>query len=146
MARGVQSVQELFFEPEPADRRGRTGGGRRRPRSEHGDLAKGQRDEGNPVFIVGDREDLLAGGLIASRVNWLIDPPSRPLSCVAKIRYRDAGASATVVADADGGARVTFAEPRAAIAPGQAVAFYDGERVLGGGWIERAESDFDSRR
>ena len=37
----------------------------------------------------------------------------------------------------DGGAHVTFAEPQSAVTPGQAVVFYDGTRVLGGGWIER---------
>ena len=36
------------------------------------------------------------------------------------------------------GARVKFASPQSAITPGQAVVFYDGERVLGGGWIEDA--------
>src|SRR5207302_3084710 len=38
----------------------------------------------------------------------------------------------------DGGARVDFDEPQSAITPGQAVVFYDGDRVLGGGWIEHA--------
>jgi tRNA-specific 2-thiouridylase len=41
-----------------------------------------------------------------------------------------------VTALSDGGARVEFAEPQSAITPGQAVVFYDGTRVLGGGWIE----------
>jgi tRNA-uridine 2-sulfurtransferase len=90
--------------------------------------------------VVGDRDDLLAGGLAASQVNWLIDPPADPLACRAKIRYRHAPAPATVTATPDGGARVTFAEPQSAVTPGQAVVFYDGERVLGGGWIERAAS------
>jgi tRNA-specific 2-thiouridylase len=39
----------------------------------------------------------------------------------------------------DGGVRVVFAEPQSAITPGQAVVFYHGEQVLGGGWIERAD-------
>jgi tRNA-specific 2-thiouridylase len=88
------------------------------------------------TVVVGDREDLLASGLVASRVNWLVDLPGRPLACAAKIRYRHTAAPATVVALPDGGARVEFAEPQSAITPGQAVVFYDGPRVLGGGWIE----------
>jgi tRNA-specific 2-thiouridylase len=88
--------------------------------------------------IVGDPEGLRAGGLVASRVNWLIDPPAGPLACTAKIRYRHAGAAATVTATPDGGTRVAFAEPQTAVTPGQAVVFYDGDRVLGGGWIEAA--------
>ncbi|HEY8504514.1 MAG TPA: tRNA 2-thiouridine(34) synthase MnmA, partial [Gemmataceae bacterium] len=94
--------------------------------------------EANAV-VLGDREDLLAGGLVASRVNWLADVPAGgPLRCTAKIRYRHAGVAAEVTAAPEGGAEVRFAEPQAAVAPGQAVVFYDGPRVLGGGWIERA--------
>lgn len=92
--------------------------------------------ESNTV-VVGDESDLLASGLIATDVNWLIDPPSAPFSCSAKIRYRHAGVPATVTATADGGAEVQFDVPQPAVTPGQAVAFYDGTRVLGGGWIDR---------
>lgn len=90
------------------------------------------------TVVLGDREDLLATGLVASRVNWLIDPPARELGCVAKIRYRNMGTPATVTVTPDGGTRVTFARPQSAVTPGQAVVFYDGSRVLGGGWIEKA--------
>jgi tRNA-uridine 2-sulfurtransferase len=88
--------------------------------------------------VVGDAEDLLSAGLEASRINWLIDPPDRPLECLAKIRYRSPATPARVSATAEGGAVVRFAEPQSAVTPGQAVTFYDGHRVLGGGWIEKA--------
>ena len=89
--------------------------------------------------VIGGREELLAPGLIAARVNWLLEtPPLTPLSCTAKIRYRHPAAAATVTALPDGGARVEFAEPQSAITPGQAVVFYDDMRVLGGGWIDEA--------
>ena len=88
--------------------------------------------------IVGDREELLASALIASGVNWLIEPPSGALACQAKIRYRHQPAAANVTALPGGDAEVRFAEPQSAITPGQAVVFYDGNRVLGGGWIEKA--------
>jgi tRNA-specific 2-thiouridylase len=89
--------------------------------------------------VVGSRDELLAPGLLASRVNWLVDEsPADPLPCAAKIRYRHAAAPATVWALPDGGARVEFVEAQSAITPGQAVVFYDGPRVLGGGWIEQA--------
>jgi tRNA-specific 2-thiouridylase len=93
--------------------------------------------ESNTV-VLGEREELLASTLDAARVNWLIEPPSGPLSCWAKIRYRHQAAPATVMPLEGDGARVDFAEPQSAITPGQAVVFYDGDRVLGGGWIERA--------
>src|SRR5262249_19365465 len=87
--------------------------------------------------VVGRREELLASGLIASRVNWLREePPTGPLACAAKIRYRHEPAAATVTALPDGGSRVDFAAAQSAVTPGQAVVFYDGPRVLGGGWIE----------
>jgi tRNA-specific 2-thiouridylase len=94
--------------------------------------------ESNTV-VIGDREDLLAAGLIASGVNWLIEPPCpEPMSCQAKIRYRHPGARARVTAGENGAACVSFAERQSAVTPGQAVVFYDGDRVLGGGWIEQA--------
>jgi tRNA-specific 2-thiouridylase len=92
--------------------------------------------------VVGDREDLLATGLRASRINWLTEQPAAPLACSVRIRYRHTPAPATVTPLPDGGAQVVFEEPQPAVTPGQAVVFYAGSRVLGGGWIERAlESD-----
>jgi tRNA-specific 2-thiouridylase len=88
--------------------------------------------------VIGDREDLLASSLTASGVNWLIDPPSTPLDCLARIRYRHTPAPARVTATGDGGVQVIFEEPQSAVTPGQAVVFYQGDRVLGGGWIEEA--------
>ena len=92
------------------------------------------------TVVLGDKEELLAEGLIASRVNWLIDPPTTGLRCTAKIRYRHSGSPAAVTATDDGGATATFDEAQSAITPGQAVTFYIGDRVLGGGWIEKATS------
>jgi tRNA-specific 2-thiouridylase len=90
-------------------------------------------------IVIGERDELLARSLSASKVNWLRDePPTGSFPCTAKIRYRHAGAPAVVTATADNNARVVFAEPQSAITPGQAVVFYDGSRVLGGGWIEEA--------
>ena len=94
------------------------------------------------TVVVGRREELLARGLVASRVNWLFDgPPLTSITCAAKIRYRHQAAPALVRPLSDGGARVDFDEPQSAITPGQAVVFYDGDRVLGGGWIEHAIRD-----
>ena len=91
--------------------------------------------------VLGDRDELLATGLVATGVNWLIDPPADPLACEVKIRYRHAGVTATVQVRNEGeeSAVVRFAEPVAAVAPGQAAVFYSGTRVLGGGWIDHAE-------
>ena len=85
--------------------------------------------------IVGDKEELLASSLVASRPNWLIEAPTGPLRCQAKIRYRADAADALVTPTATG-VRVEFDEPQSAITPGQGVVFYDGDRLLGGAWID----------
>jgi tRNA-specific 2-thiouridylase len=92
---------------------------------------------GDNDVVLGEREELLSDSLTATDVNWLLEaPPAGPLACGAKIRYRHTPAAATVTALPGGAARVDFAAPQSAVTPGQAVVFYDGERVLGGGWIQ----------
>jgi tRNA-specific 2-thiouridylase len=93
---------------------------------------------GDNEVVLGEREGLLAPGLVAKEVNWLAAPPATPLSCAAKIRYRHTPAAAVVTPLEGSGVRVDFTESQSAITPGQAVVFYDGTRVLGGGWIEAA--------
>ncbi|MBI4718913.1 MAG: tRNA 2-thiouridine(34) synthase MnmA [Planctomycetes bacterium] len=98
--------------------------------------------ESNRVTL-GDVDDLLRPGLIAERVNYLVDPPGAPFRAEVKIRYLHAAAPATVHPMVPGEAgrhavRVAFDEPQRAVTPGQAVVFYDGAVVLGGGWIESA--------
>jgi tRNA-uridine 2-sulfurtransferase len=90
------------------------------------------------AVVVGDSDGLEAKGLIASRINWLIDAPGIEMPCSAKIRYKHKAAPAHVVATVDGGAKLRFDAAQTAITPGQAVTFYHGTRVLGGGWIENA--------
>jgi tRNA-specific 2-thiouridylase len=87
--------------------------------------------------VIGQRDELLANGLIASRVNWMVPPPDGAFNCFAKIRYRHPAAPATVIPRANDGVEVRFVDRQSAVTPGQAVVFYDGTRVLGGGWIEK---------
>jgi tRNA-specific 2-thiouridylase len=86
--------------------------------------------------VIGRQEELLRRELTARDANWLVDPPGRPLECEVKIRYRSAAAPATVSPLDAGRLHVQLHEPRAGVAPGQAVVCYSGDRVLGGGWIE----------
>lgn len=86
--------------------------------------------------VLGRREDLARSALTAERTNWLADPPPGPFRCQAKIRYNAHAAPATAEVLAAGRLAVRFDEPRYGVAPGQAVVCYDGDRVLGGGWIE----------
>jgi len=86
--------------------------------------------------VIGTKDELARTELTADRTNWLVDPPVGPFCCQAKIRYNAEAAAASAVTLPDRRLKVTFDEPRYGVAPGQAVACYDGERVLGGGWIE----------
>ncbi len=86
--------------------------------------------------IVGPEEALPGKALTATHVNWIAMPGlTAPRRCAARIRYRHAEAPATLHPLPDGKVRVVFDTPQKAITPGQAVVFYDGELVLGGGWI-----------
>lgn len=92
------------------------------------------------TIVVGSQEDLLASSCIARESNWLINPPAEGqwLSCAAQIRYNAEPVPAAVRRCGVDELEVRFDEPQPAVAPGQAVVCYDGEIVIGGGWIERA--------
>ena len=86
--------------------------------------------------VAGTAGDLLADSLVARDCNWIaIAEPTGPVECAARVRYRAADAPAVVEPIGDGIFRVAFREPQRAISPGQAVVFYDGDDVIGGGWI-----------
>ena len=88
------------------------------------------------TVVVGRDEDLLKKGLTATRVNWVsVENPAGPLRIRAKIRNRHEAAEATLTGPEPGSAVVEFDVPQRAVTPGQAVVFYDGECVVGGGWI-----------
>jgi tRNA-specific 2-thiouridylase len=86
--------------------------------------------------VIGPREALGRTDLTANQTNWLVDPPSETFRCEAKIRYNSPASPATATVLSEDRLRVVFDDPRFGVAPGQAVVCYDGERVLGGGWIK----------
>jgi tRNA-specific 2-thiouridylase len=93
----------------------------------------------NPVsrqVIVGPKASLEQTRLTASSVNWIVKEPLAPVRASAQIRHRHQPAIATVRALAGARAEVEFDAPQIAITPGQAAVFYDGDVVLGGGWID----------
>ncbi|MCA1562713.1 MAG: tRNA 2-thiouridine(34) synthase MnmA [Acidobacteria bacterium] len=94
-------------------------------------------DAGAGTVTVGPRAALERTTLDASGVNWIAGvPPDTALRVTAKIRYRHPEAPATVESIAPTRARVKFDQPQSAVAPGQAAVFYDGDTVLGGGFID----------
>ncbi len=94
------------------------------------------KDAASNTVLLGDDGELFSQSLLASQLNWIEPEPSVPLRVTAKTRYSQREAAATVTPLADGTARVDFDEPQRAVTAGQAVVFYDGERVAGGGTIE----------
>jgi tRNA-specific 2-thiouridylase len=102
-------------------------------------------DPATATVTLGPREEVLGTRLRAVRANWHVDvanvaqPPSavvRPFKATVQIRYNHAGAPARVTVTSPDTFEVEFAQPVPAITPGQAAVVYDGDRMLGGGWIE----------
>ncbi len=96
-----------------------------------------QLDVLNNTVVLGERDDLLHTGLLASGANFVSGPPTKPIRCEGQIRYQHQAATCTATASPDGTLRVEFDEPQSAITPGQALVLYHGDEVIGGGWIDR---------
>ena len=89
-------------------------------------------------IVVGEADELESTEFTAKGVNWVaLGEPSGPLRANVKVRYRHEPAPATIYALPDGKARIVFDDPQRAITPGQATIFYNGDEVVGGGWIVR---------
>ena len=89
--------------------------------------------------VVGPKSALERTTLTASDVNWVVPRPSAPLRVTGQIRHRHKAAPGWVspIETLSGSrAELLFDEPQIAVTPGQAVVFYDGDVVVGGGWIE----------
>jgi len=105
--------------------------------------------------IVGDVDDLITEEFEVDRVNWIgpsqtgssfedarVDtrPCTAGMELTVKIRYSHPGTRATLTRLDDNRARIRLHEPQKAVTPGQAAVFYQGDLVLGGGWICRNEA------
>jgi tRNA-specific 2-thiouridylase len=86
--------------------------------------------------VVAPADRLLHPGLLADRCTWMHEPAPDQVVGV-RIRHRSAPQPATVQRVGEHAVQVHFLEPARAVSPGQAAVFYDGDRVLGGGWIVR---------
>lgn len=88
--------------------------------------------------VVGPRAALATKCIAVRDVNWLVDA-REPVDCSVKVRSMRAPVPARVV-PVERGARIELPNPEEGVAPGQACVFYDGSRVLGGGWIARGDA------
>jgi tRNA-specific 2-thiouridylase len=94
------------------------------------------KDVARNALIVGTQERLGGTKLEAVNVNWIAaEPPTAPVRAAVKIRYKASFAEGVITPNGTDAAHVHFEEPLRDITPGQAVVFYVGERVLGGGFI-----------
>lgn len=86
--------------------------------------------------VVGNQDELYSRTLRARRVNLIsIDDLGEPMRVAVKIRHRHEAVPAVIEKTGSGEVLATFDEPQRAITPGQAAVFYDGDVVVGGGWI-----------
>ncbi len=113
----------------------------------------GEAGDGDPLYVVriepgtrrvvvGPRSALGVAEITLGDVNWIGAPPAvgEAVRAVVKVRSTQPAVPALVTVTKDGGRLVTFDAPEFGISPGQACVFYDGARVLGGGWIRRNDS------
>ncbi len=113
----------------------------------------GAETQGDPLYvvaidpkaqevIVGPREALARDRIILKETNWVGDVPlsSTPLSVMVKIRSNQHPAPAQVALGQDGDLEVILEAPQYGVSPGQACVIYDGDRVLGGGWIAQTDN------
>jgi tRNA-uridine 2-sulfurtransferase len=93
------------------------------------------------VIVVGPKAQTGSASCRVIRTNWILPGvPDEPLKAFARIRSRHKAAPAVVTPEGDGAARVEFEAPQMAVSPGQACVFYQGDRVIGGGWIDRPDA------
>jgi tRNA-uridine 2-sulfurtransferase len=98
------------------------------------------------AVVIGPREELLGRGVIAREVNWLADAPVVGATLRVRVRHRAQLALGELIRISGDEIEIALDEPVSAITPGQSIALYDGERVLGGGFIERASNAAEDER
>jgi len=99
-------------------------------------------DRSANALMVGEEKEVYADAFTIDSVNWINSPEmSSKFSAQVKIRYNHPGSEATVIPKAKEELEVRFKTPQKAITPGQAAVIYDGDRVLGGGWIKEVSKN-----
>lgn len=93
-------------------------------------------DAADNRLVVGQKADLLTARFRAAQINWIAPPPGEALAVQVRIRYRHAAVPATLHPLDDASVEIAFDTPQEAVTPGQGAVFYNGDEVLGGGWIQ----------
>ncbi|HOR79272.1 MAG TPA: tRNA 2-thiouridine(34) synthase MnmA, partial [Anaerolineaceae bacterium] len=99
-----------------------------------------QKDLEHNRLVVGTEAELGAESMQVREINWIAgNPPAEHFEAEVKIRFKAVPALAQIEVQPEGSAMVHFAKPLRDITPGQLAVFYQGEKVLGGGWINASE-------
>ena len=94
-------------------------------------------DRGKNAIIVGGENEVYSDTFKVDSVHWIIPHPMiSSMNAQVKIRYNHPASEAILSPKREDEMEVRFKSPQKAIAPGQAAVFYDGETVMGGGWIK----------
>ena len=95
-----------------------------------------RKDAKTNTVVLGPEEHLYSGRTVIEQCNWIaFEDLAEPVRCTAKTRYSQTEAAATVSPLPGGRTEVVFDTPQRALTAGQSAVFYDGDTVLGGGWI-----------
>jgi tRNA-specific 2-thiouridylase len=98
-------------------------------------------DREKNAIIVGGGEEVYSKAFKVGSVHWMVPPPLiGSMNAQVKIRYNHPGSEAILTLQKEDEVEVRFQSPQKAITPGQAAVFYDGETVMGGGWIKKVMS------
>ncbi|MFH1673869.1 MAG: tRNA 2-thiouridine(34) synthase MnmA [Pseudomonadota bacterium] len=87
-------------------------------------------------LVVGHKSELYSAECEVEGINWIALPPDGPIKVNTRIRYRHKEAPSTLIPMDNNKALVRFNSPQEAVTPGQGAVFYQGEKVIGGGWIK----------
>ncbi|HUL22843.1 MAG TPA: tRNA 2-thiouridine(34) synthase MnmA [Thermodesulfobacteriota bacterium] len=98
-------------------------------------------DREKNAIVVGGEEEVRSDRFIVEGIRWMVPPETFPFHTAhVKIRYNHPGSEASLFSKGEGILEVKFKVPQKAITPGQAAVFYEGETLLGGGWIKEVLS------
>jgi tRNA-specific 2-thiouridylase len=88
--------------------------------------------------VIGRKQELFSIGAVVDHVTWIVEPQAKAFSASTRIRFRHREALSTIHILDDSTVNVVFDSHVQAVTPGQAAVFYDGDMVLGGGWIRES--------